>query len=37
MSVAGLALVVVGFGVLTFTSPHVPLFREVSTGAYGPT
>jgi hypothetical protein len=36
-SVVGLALVVVGFGVLTFTPPHVPLFQEVSTGVYGPT
>jgi hypothetical protein len=36
-SVAGLTLVVVGFGVLTFAPPHVPLFQEVSTGSYGPT
>lgn len=36
-SVAGLVLVLVGFGVLTFTPPHVPLFQEVSTGTYGPT
>lgn len=36
-SVVGLTLVVASFGVLTFTPPHVPLFQEVSTGAYGPT
>jgi hypothetical protein len=36
-SVAGLALVLVGFGVLTFRPPHVPLFQEISTGSYGPT
>lgn len=35
-SVAGLVLVLVGFGVLTFTPPHVPLFQEVSTDTYGP-
>ena len=37
VSVLALALLVVGFGVLTFRPPHVPLFQEVSTGAYGPT
>jgi len=37
MSVIALALLVVGFGVLTFTPPHIPQFQEVATGAYGPT
>ena len=36
-SLAGLVLLVAGFGVLTFTPPHVPLFQEVSTALYGPT
>jgi hypothetical protein len=35
-SVVGMALVVVGFGVLTFAPPHLPLFQEASTGVYGP-
>ncbi|HET6815984.1 MAG TPA: DUF6512 family protein [Mycobacteriales bacterium] len=30
------ALMMVGFGVLTFAPPHVPLFRQTSTGTYGP-
>lgn len=29
-------LLVVGFGILTFAPPHVPLFRQTSTGTYGP-
>ena len=37
VSVGGTILVIVSFGVLTFAPPHVPLFRETSTGAYGPT
>lgn len=36
VSAAALALLVVAFGVLTFAPPHVPLFREVGTGTYGP-
>lgn len=24
------------FGVVTFTPPHIPLFQEAATGAYGP-
>jgi hypothetical protein len=36
VSAAALALLVVAFGVLTFVPPHVPLFREVGTGTYGP-
>ncbi|HEU4512905.1 MAG TPA: DUF6512 family protein [Nocardioidaceae bacterium] len=37
MSVMALVLLVVGFGVLTFTPPHIPLFQEAATSAYGPT
>lgn len=36
VSASALALVVVGFAVLTFVPPHIPLFREISTGTYGP-
>jgi hypothetical protein len=36
LSAAGLVLLVVGFAVLTFEPPHLPLFEEVSTGSYGP-
>jgi hypothetical protein len=36
-SVAGLLLVLVAFGVLTFVPPHLPVFRETSSGSYGPT
>jgi hypothetical protein len=36
LSVAGIALVTLAFGVLTFAPPHVPLFQETSTGSYGP-
>ena len=36
VSAAALGLLVVAFGVLTFAPPHVPLFREVGTGTYGP-
>lgn len=37
VSVSGMMLVIVSFGVLTFVPPHIPLFRETSTGVYGPT
>jgi hypothetical protein len=37
VSVIALVLLLVGFGVLTFTPPHIPLFQEVATGVYGPT
>jgi hypothetical protein len=37
VSAATLALLVVGFGVLTFEPPHLPLFEETATGSYGPT
>lgn len=37
MSLAVTALVLAGFCALTFAPPHIPLFRETSTGAYGPT
>ena len=37
VSVIALGLLVVGFGVLTFTPPHIPLFQEAATGGYGPT
>lgn len=37
VSVMVLVLLVVAFGILTFTPPHIPLFEEVATGAYGPT
>lgn len=37
VSVLALVLLVVAFGILTFTPPHIPLFQEVATGAYGPT
>jgi hypothetical protein len=36
VSVTALALVVVGFAVLTFTPPHIPLFQDGVTGTYGP-
>ncbi len=36
VSVTGTILVVVGFAVLTFAPPHMPLFQETSTGTYGP-
>lgn len=36
VSVVVVVLVVVGFGVLTFAPPHIPLFRVISTGSYGP-
>jgi hypothetical protein len=35
VSLATWALVVVGFGVLTFVPPHVPLFHDTPTGHYG--
>lgn len=37
LSATCLALLVLGFGVLTFEPPHLPLFEEVSSGSYGPT
>lgn len=37
LSAVALVLLLVGFGVLTFEPPHVPLFEEVSSGSYGPT
>jgi hypothetical protein len=37
LSVTGAMLVLAGFAVLTFAPPHVPLFQETSSGAYGPT
>ena len=36
VSVTGITLVMVAFGVLTFAPPHVPLFQEMTTGTYGP-
>ena len=36
VSVVGTVLVLAGFAVLTFAPPHIPLFQETSTGAYGP-
>lgn len=36
VSAAALGLLVVAFGVLTFAPPHVPLFRQVGDGTYGP-
>ncbi len=36
VSALAMTLVVVGFAVLTFVPPHIPLFREASTGTYGP-
>lgn len=36
VSALALALLVVGFGLLTFMPPHIPLFQEVATGVYGP-
>jgi hypothetical protein len=36
VSVTALVLLVVGFGVLTFSPPHIPLFRDAPTGIYGP-
>lgn len=37
VSVTGTVLVMVSFTVLTFAPPHIPLFQETSSGAYGPT
>jgi hypothetical protein len=37
VSAAALVLLVVGFGVLTFEPPHLPLFEETATGSDGPT
>ncbi len=37
VSVLALVLLVLGFGVLTFAPPHIPLFQETATGEYGPT
>lgn len=36
VSVTGITLVLVAFGLLTFLPPHVPLFQEMGTGTYGP-
>ena len=36
VSVAALVLLVVGFAVLTFAPPHIPLFQDGVTGTYGP-
>jgi hypothetical protein len=36
VSVTGTMLMTVGFVVLTFVPPHIPLFQESPTGAYGP-
>lgn len=36
VSAMALLLLLVGFGVLTFTPPTIPLFQEVATGSYGP-
>jgi hypothetical protein len=36
VSLTGTLLVMLCFVVLTFAPPHVPLFRETSTGTYGP-
>jgi hypothetical protein len=36
VSVALIALMLVSFGALTYAPPHVPLFRQTSTGSYGP-
>ena len=37
VSVTALVLLVVLFAALTFVPPHLPLFQETATGAYGPT
>lgn len=37
VSVTALVLLVVLFAALTFVPPHLPLFQEAATGAYGPT
>ncbi len=36
VSVLGTVLVLAGFAALTFVPPHIPLFQEAATGAYGP-
>ncbi|HEX6248316.1 MAG TPA: DUF6512 family protein [Nocardioidaceae bacterium] len=35
-SVTALVIAVLGFGVLTFAPPPIPLFQETSTGVHGP-
>lgn len=37
VSVTALVLLVILFAALTFVPPHLPLFQEAATGAYGPT
>lgn len=37
VSVMALLFLLAGFGVLTFTPPHIPLFQDGATGVYGPT
>jgi hypothetical protein len=36
VSITVLVVLVVGFAVLTFTPPHIPLFQDGVTGTYGP-
>ncbi len=36
LSVSATLLVIMGFAVLTFAPPHIPLLQQTSTGAYGP-
>jgi hypothetical protein len=36
VSVTALVVLVVGFGALTFSPPHIPLFEDARTGTYGP-
>lgn len=36
VSAGGIAVLLVGFGIVTFAPPHVPLFQQTSTGTYGP-
>ena len=36
VSAVAIAVLIVGFGIVTFAPPHVPLFREMSSGTYGP-
>ena len=36
VSVTGTMVLMISFAMLTFEPPHIPLFQETSTGAYGP-
>lgn len=36
VSVTGTMVLMISFAMLTFGPPHIPLFQETSTGAYGP-